>query len=49
MMGDVFEVKNWSEVLGCKGSNFLKINVLKFMIGYCLSVVGVIEFVVVIL
>ena len=42
-MGDVLEIKNWSEALGRKGSNFPKINALKSMIGHCLSAAGAIE------
>lgn len=42
-MGDVLEIKNWSEALNRKGNNFPKINSLKSMIGHCLSAAGAIE------
>lgn len=42
-MGDILEVKNWSEALGRRGSDFPKINALKSMIGHCLSAAGAIE------
>jgi 3-oxoacyl-[acyl-carrier-protein] synthase-1 len=40
---DFTEIKNWSEALGLKGSNFPYINSLKSMIGHCLSASGSIE------
>lgn len=48
-MGDVLEVKNWSEALGRRGADFPKINALKSMIGHCLSAAGAIESVAVVL
>ena len=42
-MGDVLEIKNWSEALRRKGNEFPKINALKSMIGHCLSAAGAIE------
>ncbi|MDE0771217.1 MAG: beta-ketoacyl-[acyl-carrier-protein] synthase family protein [Salibacteraceae bacterium] len=40
---DFTEIKNWSEALDLKGSNFPYINSLKSMIGHCLSASGSIE------
>lgn len=42
-MGDVPEVRNWSESLGRKGKEFPYINALKSMTGHCLSAAGAIE------
>lgn len=42
-MGDVPEVRNWSESLGRKGMEFPYINALKSMTGHCLSAAGAIE------
>tara|TARA_R110000868_G_scaffold33567_10_gene121667 strand:- start:6030 stop:7295 length:1266 start_codon:yes stop_codon:yes gene_type:complete len=40
---DPDEVKNWSESLGRKGSDFPFINSLKSMVGHCLAASGAIE------
>ena len=40
---DPDEVKNWSEALGRKGSDFPFINSLKSMVGHCLAASGAIE------
>lgn len=40
---DPVEIKNWSEALGRKGSDFPYINSLKSMVGHCLSASGSIE------
>lgn len=40
---DPTEIKNWSEALGRKGSNFPYINSLKGMTGHCLSAAGSVE------
>ncbi|WP_299676828.1 beta-ketoacyl synthase [uncultured Tenacibaculum sp.] len=40
---DAFEIQNWSEALGRKGTNFPYINSLKSMIGHCLAAAGSIE------
>ncbi len=40
---DSLEIKNWSEALARKGTNFPYINSLKSMIGHCLSASGSIE------
>ncbi|AXT18674.1 beta-ketoacyl-[acyl-carrier-protein] synthase family protein [Flavobacteriaceae bacterium AU392] len=40
---DPVEVKNWSEALGQKGSDFPYINSLKSMIGHCLAASGAVE------
>jgi len=42
-MGDVLEVRNWSEALGRTGKDFPYINSLKSMIGHCLGAAGSIE------
>lgn len=44
-MGDVIEIRNWSEALGRKGVDFPQINALKSMIGHCLAAAGSIELV----
>lgn len=48
-MGDVLEVKNWSDTLERSGENFPYINALKSMTGHCLSAAGAIESVAVVL
>ena len=40
---DSEEIRNWSEALGRKGSDFPYINSLKSMIGHCLAAAGSIE------
>jgi len=40
---DSFEIKNWSEALQRKGTNFPLINSLKSLVGHCLSAAGSIE------
>jgi 3-oxoacyl-(acyl-carrier-protein) synthase len=42
-MGDVLEIKNWSEALGRKGNDFPFVNSLKSLIGHCLAAAGSIE------
>jgi 3-oxoacyl-(acyl-carrier-protein) synthase len=42
-MGDVLEIRNWSEALGRKGDDFPLVNSLKSMTGHCLSAAGAIE------
>lgn len=42
-MGDVLEVKNWSEALQRSGSGFPLINSVKSLTGHCLSAAGSIE------
>ncbi|MGB0178250.1 MAG: beta-ketoacyl-[acyl-carrier-protein] synthase family protein, partial [Owenweeksia sp.] len=42
-MGDVLEVKNWSQALGLSGSDFPLINSVKSLTGHCLSAAGSIE------
>lgn len=44
-MGDVLEIRNWSEALGRSGTDFPYINALKSMIGHCLAAAGSIELV----
>lgn len=44
-MGDVLEIRNWSEALGRSGADFPYINALKSMIGHCLAAAGSIELV----
>jgi 3-oxoacyl-(acyl-carrier-protein) synthase len=48
-MGDVLEVRNWSETLGRTGNDFPYINAIKSMTGHCLSAAGAIESVAVVL
>jgi 3-oxoacyl-[acyl-carrier-protein] synthase I len=40
---DSTEIRNWSEALGRKGTDFPLINSLKSMVGHCLSAAGSIE------
>ncbi|MCG9793293.1 beta-ketoacyl-[acyl-carrier-protein] synthase family protein [Flavobacterium algicola] len=40
---DALEIKNWSEALNRKGTDFPYINSLKSMVGHCLSAAGSIE------
>lgn len=40
---DALEIKNWSEALNRKGTNFPYINSLKSMVGHCLSGSGSVE------
>jgi 3-oxoacyl-(acyl-carrier-protein) synthase len=40
---DALEIKNWSEALGRKGTDFPYINSLKSMVGHCLSGAGSVE------
>ncbi len=40
---DAFEIKNWSEALQLKGTDFPYINSLKSMVGHCLAAAGSIE------
>ena len=40
---DSLEIKNWSEALNLKGTDFPEINSLKSMVGHCLSASGSIE------
>lgn len=40
---DALEIRNWSEALNRKGTNFLYINSLKSMVGHCLSGSGSVE------
>ncbi|ARN77130.1 beta-ketoacyl-ACP synthase [Nonlabens spongiae] len=42
---DAYEIKNWSEALNLKNSNFPKINTFKSTIGHCLAAAGSIELV----
>jgi 3-oxoacyl-[acyl-carrier-protein] synthase-1 len=42
---DAFEIKNWTEALDRKGSNFPSINTFKSLIGHCLAAAGSIELV----
>lgn len=42
-MGDVLEVRNWSQALARSGEEFPYINALKSMTGHCLSAAGAIE------
>ncbi len=42
---DAYEIKNWSEALDLKGTQFPKINTFKSTIGHCLAAAGSIELV----
>ena len=48
-IGDVGEIRNWSEVLNLKGKDFPYINAPKTFIGHCLAAAGSIELVAAIL
>ncbi len=48
-IGDVAEIRNWSEVLQLKGKDFPYVNAPKTLIGHCLAAAGSIELVAAIL